>query len=455
MGTTILNIFKDIMQQPAFIMGLFSFIGLIVLKKPAHLVFTGTIGPVLGYVMLSAGAGIIVLNLDPLAKMIEEGFKIKGVVPNNEAVVALAQGSFGFATMMIFALGYVFNLFIALTSKYKYVFLTGHHSFFMACAISVFLHLAGFEGWTMYILGGFFVGAWSAISPAVGQRQTNVVTSNGGIAMGHFGALGYYLAGFIGKKIGDPQKSADDIKIPESLGFLRDTTISTALVMIIFYVIAAVAAGSSYVEASLSNGTNFIVFAVMSGLQFAIGVNIVYAGVRMIVKDLVPSFKGLSEKLIKGAVPAVDCAVFFTFSQNSVVLGFIISFIGGIVSLFIMSLIKFPVLIIPSLVPHFFCGGTAGVYANKMGGVKGLVAGSFVHGVLISFLSAFLFILMADLGFSNTTFGDTDFAVLGIIFAQVGNAFGQTGIYLLAALALLSLYIPSFVKTKSKVINNN
>lgn len=41
--------------------------------------------------MLSAGASFIVANLEPLGAMIEKGFHIQGVVPNNEAVVATAQ----------------------------------------------------------------------------------------------------------------------------------------------------------------------------------------------------------------------------------------------------------------------------------------------------------------------------------------------------------------------------
>ncbi len=37
--------------------------------------------------MLSAGAGVIVANLNPLGGIIEAGFNIRGVIPNNEAIV--------------------------------------------------------------------------------------------------------------------------------------------------------------------------------------------------------------------------------------------------------------------------------------------------------------------------------------------------------------------------------
>ena len=41
------------------------------IRKPKHQVLTGTLGPILGYLMLSAGANVIVTNLEPLSVMIE------------------------------------------------------------------------------------------------------------------------------------------------------------------------------------------------------------------------------------------------------------------------------------------------------------------------------------------------------------------------------------------------
>ena len=45
-------------------------------------------------------------------------------------------------------------------------------------------------------------------------------------------------------------------------------------------------------------------------------------------------------------------------------------------------------LILPGVVPHFFCGASAGVFGNAEGGLKGCVAGAFAHGLLITFLPA-------------------------------------------------------------------
>lgn len=118
----ILEFLKDVLSEPAILMGLMAMVGLIALKSPLHKVLTGTLGPILGYLMLAAGAGVISSNLEPLSKMIEVGFKIKGVVPNNEAITSVAQDLLGVETMTILIFGLIFNLLIARFTRYKYVF---------------------------------------------------------------------------------------------------------------------------------------------------------------------------------------------------------------------------------------------------------------------------------------------------------------------------------------------
>ena len=86
----ILSFLTEIFSQPAFLMGLIAFVGLVALRSPGNKLLTGTLKPILGYLMLSAGAGVIVANLNPLGGIIEAGFNIRGVIPNNEAIVSVA-----------------------------------------------------------------------------------------------------------------------------------------------------------------------------------------------------------------------------------------------------------------------------------------------------------------------------------------------------------------------------
>lgn len=448
----ILDFFRGILTEPAFLMGIIALVGLVALRAPAHKILTGTLGPILGYLMLSAGAGVITANLTPLAVMIEEGFNITGVVPNNEAVVSVAQELLGVETMSILIVGMLANLVIARFTHFKYVFLTGHHSFFMACLLSAVLGALGFSGWELILLGGFFLGSWSAISPAIGQKQTLLVTDGDEIAMGHFSSIGYYVAGMIGRVVGKGSKSTEEIEVPEKYAFLRNTTISTAITMVFFYVVVALVAGNEFVS-TISDGAPPIVFAIKSGLLFAVGVAVVYAGVRMILADLLPAFQGIATRIIPNAVPAVDCAVFFTYAPTAVIIGFVSSFIGGVIGMLVLGAVG-GVLIIPGMVPHFFTGATAGIYGNATGGRRGAIVGSFVNGLMISFIPALLLPVLGDLGFANTTFGDVDFGIIGIALGKIGEMMGNFGVYAVAVIALLVLIVPNFTRKETYAINN-
>lgn len=448
----ILGFLLDIVKQPALIAGIFSFVGLMALRKPFHKVMTGTLRPILGYLMMMAGSNIIVANLDPLGKMIHEGFHITGVVPSNEAIVAAASKLLGVETMVILVVGLLMNLVIARFTRFKYVFLSVHHSFFMACLLSAVLGTFGLRGITLILAGGFLLGAWSSLSPAIGQKYTRKVTHGEKIALGHFGSLAYYASAWIGSKLGRKNDSIEDMEIPEKYSFLRDTTVSTAITMMVFYIVAGIAAGSSYVS-TISGGTNPLIYSIMCGLQFAVGVAVVSVGINMILGDLIPAFEGISKKVIPSAIPAVDCTVFFNYAPTAVVLGFVSSFIGGIVGMLALGFLG-GVLIVPGLVAHFFCGASAGIFGNATGGKRGAAIGAFIHGIIITFASSLLIPIMDGLGFHNTTFGDFDFNVVGMTLATAGRLMGEYGIYAVIAAVLAVLIIPNFMGKKHEVFNH-
>ncbi|MFH5978336.1 PTS transporter subunit IIC, partial [Clostridium perfringens] len=97
------------------------------------------------------------------------------------------------------------------------------------------------------------------------------------------------------------------------------------------YIIVALAAGPAYVEQNLSNGQNFLVFSMIQAITFAGGVYVILAGVRLILGEIVPAFRGIAMKLVPNAKPALDCPVVFPYAPNAVLIGFLSSFVGGIV----------------------------------------------------------------------------------------------------------------------------
>lgn len=416
-------IMHDILGTPAILVGLFAFIGLLIQKKSSSTVLSGTLKTIMGFVILGAGATVLIGSLDHFSKMFNHAFQVQGVIPNNEAIVAAAQTNFGTATALIMVFGMIMNLLFARFTPLKYIFLTGHHTLFMACLIAASLSVGGMSGTPLIIVGSIILGLCMVVFPAILQPTVRQITGSDDFAVGHFGSVGYYVSAKIGKLFGNKTKSTEDIQVPKSLGFLRDTSVAISLTMSVFFVIVALFAGPSYIEAQLSAGSNFIIFAIMQAITFAAGVYIILAGVRMLIAEIIPAFKGIADKLVPNTKPALDCPTIFPFAPNAVIIGFIFSFLAGLVSMFILPFIGLKV-IVPGLVPHFFTGAAAGVFGNATGGRIGAMSGAFANGLLISFIPAILLIFMGDIGYEGTTFGDSDFGVIGIIIINLLKLFG-------------------------------
>ncbi|PFA63055.1 PTS ascorbate transporter subunit IIC [Bacillus sp. AFS015802] len=440
-------IMKDILGTPAILVGLFALIGLLFQRKNSGDVVSGTLKTVMGFVILGAGANVLVQSLGQFSSMFNHAFEVDGVIPNNEAIVALAQESFGTETAMIMLFGMVVNIVIARFSPFKYIFLTGHHTMFMACLIAVILTTGGFTGVPLIILGSIILGALMVLSPAMLQPFTRKVTGSDDFAVGHFGSIGYLVSAAVGKAVGKGSKSTEEIKVPKSLGFLRDTSVSVSLTMVILFFVVAGAAGPAFVEGELSGGQNFLVFAFMQGITFAVGVYIILAGVRMLLGEIVPAFKGIADKIVPNAKPALDCPAIFPFAGNAVIIGFLFSFIAGLVSMLFLPLLGLKV-IVPGLVPHFFTGAAAGVFGNATGGRRGAVMGSMANGVMISFLPALLLPVLGNLGFQGTTFGDADFGLIGIVLGNLVTLIESNMMVFVSIIVLLAVLF--YISFKSK-----
>ncbi|MCA1010626.1 PTS ascorbate transporter subunit IIC [Halobacillus halophilus] len=442
-------IMKDILGTPAILVGLFALIGLLVQRKNSGDVVSGTLKTVMGFVILGAGANVLVQSLGQFSSMFDKAFSVDGVIPNNEAIVALAQESFGTETAMIMLFGMIVNILLARFSPFKYIFLTGHHTMFMACLIAVILNTGGFSGATLIIFGSVILGVLMVLSPAMLQPFTRKITGSDDFAVGHFGSIGYLVSSLVGKAVGKGSKSTEDIKVPKSLGFLRDTSVSVSLTMVILFFVVAGAAGPAFVETELSGGQNFMVFAFMQGLTFAAGVYIILAGVRMLLGEIVPAFKGIADKIVPNAKPALDAPAIFPFAGNAVIIGFLFSFAAGLVSMLFLPLLGLKV-IVPGLVPHFFTGAAAGVFGNATGGRKGAIFGSMANGVMISFLPALLLPVLGSLGFQGTTFGDADFGLVGIVLGNLINLVQSNALVMVLVLALIAILFFLGMKAKPK-----
>ena len=446
----LLDFIVDILKVPSVLVGVIALIGLIAQKKSAADTIKGTIKTILGFIVLGGGASVLLGSLNPLGDIFKQAFDVQGVVPNNEAIVSAALQQYGTATALIMAFGMVANIAIARFTRLKFIFLTGHHTFYMACMIAVILVVAGFEGAQLVLVGALTLGLIMAFFPFIAQPFMRDITGSDEVGFGHFGTVGYVLAGLVGRSLRGKSRSTEEMNLPKNLSFLRDSSVSIALTMMVIYLVLVIAAGQDFVQQEkFSNGQNFLVWAVIQAITFAAGVFIILQGVRLILAEIVPAFTGFSQKLVPNARPALDCPIVFPYAPNAVLVGFLASFAGGLVGLFILGQLHW-VLILPGVVPHFFCGATAGVFGNAVGGRLGASIGAFLHGILITFLPVWLLPVLGDLGFANTTFSDADFGVVGIALGWLGGHAGRLAITaivvgIVAALVVYNYAVPEKV----------
>lgn len=459
-------IVNEILAVPAYLIGIITAVGLAALRKSVGQVIGGALKATLGFLLIGAGATLVVASLDPLGTMLSGSTTSHGVVPTNEAIVGIAQNTYGAQVAWLMILGFVISLVLARFTPLRYVFLTGHHTLFMATLLTIVLATSGLNAVTVVIVGGVLLGVVMVSLPAISQPWTKRITGDNTIAIGHFGTLGYVVAGVVGRWTGGKRsRSTEDLKLPESLRFLRDSMVATALSMVLMYLIVSLIyvgrVGSTeaylaYADAEGAGGAtgmgNFLMSGVTMGLSFGVAVAVILFGVRTILGELVPAFQGIAERIVPGAVPALDAPIVFPYAQNAVLIGFLSSFVAGLVGLAVLASWLGPAygwaLVLPGLVPHFFTGGAAGVYGNATGGRIGAVCGAFANGLLITFLPALLVGVLGGFGEENTTFGDADFGWYGLLLGNAAKIGGVLGVVVMIAIGAVILVLAIIVQKR-------
>lgn len=428
---------QQILNVPAYLIGIITAIGLMALRRSAGQVIGGGLKAALGFLILGAGADVVTGSLDPLGKLILEVTGAQGVIPTNEVITALASEKYGATSAYVLVLGFIVMLILARFTPLKYIFLTGHHMVFMALLLSVVLTVGFGEelSWLVVIIGAVLLGVIMVVMPAFAHPWMKKITGDDTIAMGHFGSAGYIAAGAVGQAAGGRSRSTEEIKFPKGLSFLRDSMVATALSMVLIYMVFAIwglivdpGATMELLGGEDAGATIMAGFAL--ALQFGVGVAVILYGVRTVLGELVPAFQGVAEKIVPGAKPALDVPIVFPFAANAVLIGFISSFVGGLIALLLLAVWLNPMfglaLILPGMVPHFFTGGGAGVFGNASGGRIGAALGGFVNGVIITILPAILLLVLGEFGFANSTFGDADFGWFGSLIGV--SVIGPTGL---------------------------
>lgn len=489
-----INFFKQFIGTSAILIGLFTLIGCALQRKKITEIITSTIKTIIGFIIIGAGAGFLASAVAKLGSAFNLLLGVSGVISNNDSVPGIFLENLShlvLAGSLIMIVAMFLNILLARITNLKYIYLSGHVLFYMSVMLASVFYVGGLDKEVdipiIVISGSLILSLWMIISPAFLNKYVVQITNSNDIAIAHTGSLAYLFSAWVGlgvakvhKKLNKKIVSTEDIKFPKTLSFLRNTNVAIAITMFFIYLIIYIAAwiAKGYqglvLSGVIASQDDVIVQGLLQAFVFAAGVEILLIGVRMFIAEVVPSFKGISQKLVPSAKAALDCPTIFPYAPNAVLIGFISSFVGALLAMTItigitsaLPIVKSDsigwAIILPSIVPHFFIGASSGVFANKNGGIWAAVLGPFLSGLLMSFVPFIFFgleymptVLVSNASGqkvpSSITWGDSDY-LLGVPFSFIGKIVGRnTFIWLLPTLAAFLWLIYPVINLSKKLL---
>ena len=444
--------FNNVLGKPEFFIGGLVFIGYILLRKPIHEAFGGFIKATVGMMIWNIGAGGLVVTFRPILAGLNDRFALNAAVIDpyfglnaaGEAIKSIGMSlSWAMISLMI---GFGWNILLVLLRRYtklRTLFLTGHIMIQQAttCTWLVFFAIPELRSISGAIWVGILVGTYWSVFSNLTVEPTQKLTDNGGFAVGHQQMGWVWLTSKLSPKLGNPEKSVEHLKLPSWLSMFNDNVIASGTLMIIFFGSIMMLLGEPYMR-NLDKGgfpatIAFPTYILSKSLMFAVYLFILISGVRMFVAELTESFRGISERVLPGSLPAVDCAATFGFSSpNTVLFGFIFGAIGQFTAIAGLLIFKSPIMIITGFVPVFFDNATVAVFANKFGGVRAAAIMTYCTGivqVLGGAFAAWYFQLYKYGGWHGNIDWDTIWPFFGVIMKN----FAVPGVILIIVAMLM------------------
>ncbi len=420
LNTVVKFISTYVFNQPFILLGMVAMLGLIVQKKPIQDVITGSFKTGIGYLILSQGTSLLAGIVLPIATILNKVIGVQATTTGIGTDAFTANWASTIAIIMV--VGFFVNLLLARFTKFKYVFLTAHQTYYIIFVyLAVLVEVVPTPNKSLLIgIGGILTGIYCTLSPALVQPFMRKVTGSNDLAYGHTTSFGVIVGSLIGNVFKNKkEETSEDLKIPSYLNFLKDITVSTAVVMTLLYVVCVALAGPAWITENISGGQAAFMYAITQGVKFGVGITIVLTGVSMMIAEITTAFKGISEKIVPNAIPALDCPIVFNYAPTAVMLGFLSCLATVILCVVFFGAVGLYALT-PPVITTFFGGGPAGVFGNSTGGWRGAILAGIVAGLLISFGQ---FLTVSALPTTIADFArwsnDFDYAVFPIFFKQI------------------------------------
>lgn len=458
---------NNILTKPAFFVGLIVFLGYLLLRKPFYDALAGFIKATVGYMILNVAAGGLVGNFRPILAGLGKRFNLNAAVIDPYFGQAAAQAAVenigrSFTLMVqVLLVAFIWNLILVIgrkLTKVRTVFITGHIMVQQSSTALwiVLLCFPALKDPGVVAMLGLLLGTYWAVSSNMTVGPTQELTNGGGFAIGHQQMFGIWAVDKIASKMGSKEgKKLEDLKLPGFLSIFNENIVATAILMSLFFggIIAILGPDlMRELDKGFGKSQNFVFYIIEKSFTFAVYLQILQLGVRLFVGELTESFQGISEKLLPGSMPAIDCAASYGFGHpNAVTLGFLFGALGQFIAIIGLIIFKSPVFIITGFVPVFFDNATFAVFANRKGGIKAAFALPFVSGllqVLGGAFAAFYFGLGQFGGWHGNFDWDTVWPAFGVLMNNLKYAGAALCIVFLLIIPQLQYYFGKYKKEK-------
>ncbi len=445
----------NILTQPAYFIGLIVVVGYVLLRRPWYEVLSGFVKATVGYLILIVGSGGLVGNFRPILVGLKGRFNLDAMVIDpyfgQNAVTAGVEEVFGRAfssVMLLLLIAFIFNILLVAFKKWtkmRAIFTTGHVQVQQA-STAFWLVLFAFPALNdpmILLIMGAILGLYWAVGTNLTVRITQDLTDGAGFSIAHQQMFGLALFSWLAEKMNSgkrgPSKKLEDMKFPGFLSIFNENIVATSILMTLFFGTILLILGKEYLVSAnfLAANKSFFFYILTTSLNFAVYLAILQLGVRTFVTELSASFRGISQRLLPGAVPGVDCAVSYGFgSPNAVTLGFLFGALGQFLAIGALIFLKSPVLVIAGFVPVFFDNATIAVFANNKGGIRAAMLFPFLSGLMQVFGSALIagWVGMAAYG---GYLGMWDWAVVWPIFTVLMKFLSYFGVAIIIAILVL------------------
>ncbi|EOH59604.1 PTS ascorbate transporter subunit IIC [Enterococcus mundtii] len=409
---------NHILKNPPVLLALIAMIGLIIQRKSFSEIIKGSLTAAFGMVALTAGVNMLVGTIAPINTAVQTQLGVQ-VTEGLSDVTFTAE--YGGTVGLAMFLGLIIHLLIARFTPVKTIFLTGHMLWWFPFVFVAAGVEAGLTGTLLIGISALLSACYWSFMPWIMRKYVWDATGDDSFLIGHPTGILSLISGFVAKRVGNKEKSTEEINVPENLSFFREISITGALVMFLMNVVVGIIA-----PVLIPEGGNLVMFAIEAGLNFGAGLLIMLYGVRLLINQIIPAFQGIAEKVVPGAKPAFDVPILFNYRPNAVIIGFIVAMITSTILVVLANSFQlFGVLIVPLVITSFFeCGGAA-VIGEGQGGFRGAVLGTIAASVAMVALVGFSAMI-----FSTTIqswiliFGGNDLSLWGMIGRGISSLFG-------------------------------